>query len=46
LPEGTIAGRALFVYEEHGACSLPARLGPTAPAALGSPATASFAIAH
>jgi hypothetical protein len=31
LPEGTIAGRELFVYEEHGACSLLACLGPTAP---------------
>ena len=31
LPEGTIAGRELFVYEEHGACSLLACLGPIAP---------------
>lgn len=31
LPEGTIAGRELFVYEEHGVCSLLACLDPTAP---------------
>ncbi len=29
--EGTITGRELFVYEEHGPCSLLACLGPTAP---------------
>jgi uncharacterized protein YkwD len=32
LPEGTIAGREIFVYEEHGACSLlSCLLGSTAP---------------
>jgi len=31
IPEGAIAGRELFVYEEHGPCSLLACLGPTAP---------------
>jgi hypothetical protein len=31
VPEGTIAGREIFVYEEHGLCSLLSCLGPTAP---------------
>jgi Carboxypeptidase regulatory-like domain len=31
LPEGTIAGREIFVYEEPGACSLLSCLGLTAP---------------
>lgn len=31
VPEGTIAGRELFVYEEHGACSLLSCIGPNAP---------------
>ena len=31
VPEGTIAGRELFVYEEHGPCSLLACLGSNAP---------------
>ncbi len=31
VPEGTIAGREIFVYEEPGPCSLLSCLGPTAP---------------
>ncbi|HEY5193121.1 MAG TPA: carboxypeptidase-like regulatory domain-containing protein [Solirubrobacteraceae bacterium] len=31
VPEGTIAGRELFIYEEPGPCSLFACIGPTAP---------------
>ncbi len=31
LPEGTIAGREIFVYEEPGACSLLSCLGPNSP---------------